>query len=410
MTFTSVGPESFHDRRWCEVRADDRLHVVVRSCRSERKLKPQCETRSCPCCYSYVALSESACAFLCSWTHWSPRTLTLQSLQSKWFRLVTTATSRTGSLSLSVIMALFLTLTASVSTRSQPGSIQPFSTRWRRMTHTGCTTKKCGQVSSVAVLRGLVVPGAIATACRTTGANRPVTHVSLWDAARFVNWMHNGQPDGAQGPETTELGAYANIGDQETFTRVPGARYFIPSADEWYKAAYHNKEAGRASDYFDFPTSTNSVPGADITETTSPGNNANVNRVQLHIGAPYYRTEVGAYELSTSPYGTFDQGGNVWEWTETESVFSPRREIFGGSFFGFSSDTTAGRVSYEFPSHEYFDIGFRIASVPEPRSDVAFMCSCMVAVMWSKLKSWWRHRPFHHVAWHPGVANPTSGT
>ena len=35
------------------------------------------------------------------------------------------------------------------------------------------------------------------------------------------------------------------------------------------------------------------------------------------IGSPYYTTEVGEFENSESPYGTFDQGGNIWEWNET---------------------------------------------------------------------------------------------
>ena len=39
-------------------------------------------------------------------------------------------------------------------------------------------------------------------------ANRPVNYVSWGDAARFANWLHNGQPTGAQGPGTTETGAY----------------------------------------------------------------------------------------------------------------------------------------------------------------------------------------------------------
>ena len=39
-------------------------------------------------------------------------------------------------------------------------------------------------------------------------ANRPVNYVSFWDACRFANWLHNGQPTGPQGPGTTEDGAY----------------------------------------------------------------------------------------------------------------------------------------------------------------------------------------------------------
>ncbi len=55
------------------------------------------------------------------------------------------------------------------------------------------------------------------------------------------------------------------------------------------------------------------------------------------IGHPYYRTLVGEFELSDSPYGTFDQGGNVWEWNET-AVTSSLRGLRGGSFEFFSSD------------------------------------------------------------------------
>ncbi len=39
-------------------------------------------------------------------------------------------------------------------------------------------------------------------------ANRPVNYVGFWDACRFANWLHNGQPEGPQGAGTTETGAY----------------------------------------------------------------------------------------------------------------------------------------------------------------------------------------------------------
>jgi hypothetical protein len=39
-------------------------------------------------------------------------------------------------------------------------------------------------------------------------ADRPVNYVSWGDAARFANWLHNGQPTGAQDLTTTEDGSY----------------------------------------------------------------------------------------------------------------------------------------------------------------------------------------------------------
>src|SRR6185369_5695542 len=148
-----------------------------------------------------------------------------------------------------------------------------------------------------------------------------VNYVGFWNAARFANWLDNGQPTGAQGPGTTEGGAYHDIGNQTLFGRNAGAAFFIPTEDEWYKAAYHDKAAGLAASYFDYPTGTNSDPGNDTTETTNAGNNVNtvINFPgDWAIGFPYLRTVVGEFELSDSPYGTFDQGGNVYEWNETK--------------------------------------------------------------------------------------------
>jgi formylglycine-generating enzyme required for sulfatase activity len=208
-------------------------------------------------------------------------------------------------------------------------------------------------------------------------ADRPVNYVSFWDAVRFCNWLHNGQPVGPQGLGTTEAGAYHDIGNEAAFGRSVGGRFFIPTVDEWYKAAYHNKAAGVASEYFDYPTGTNITPGHDITETTNPGNNMNVN---LAIGAPYYRTVTGEFELSQSPYGTFDQGGNVWEWTETKWIRPSYRIQCGGSYFWTAQDSLAWAFVNNQSQAEYHTWGFRTVSVtiPEPTCAVLFTVAAFV--------------------------------
>jgi formylglycine-generating enzyme required for sulfatase activity len=84
------------------------------------------------------------------------------------------------------------------------------------------------------------------------------------------------------------------------------------------------------------------------------------------IGSPYYRTVVGEWENSASPYGTFDQGGNVWEWNE--AIIGSSRGKRGGSFL--YSD---GADSLHAPARSYSDpasfgdyIGFRVVQVPQP--------------------------------------------
>ena len=155
-------------------------------------------------------------------------------------------------------------------------------------------------------------------------ADRPVNFVSWGDAARFANWLHNGQP-GLDAPvpqdgNSTEGGSYFLDGATSDaalmlITREADARWVIPSEDEWYKAAYH-KNDGVTGNYWDFPTGSDTAPTSEPPPGTDMTNgSANYNYA---IDSPYYRTKVRAYDAkpSDSPYGTFDQGGNVWEWNE----------------------------------------------------------------------------------------------
>lgn len=203
-------------------------------------------------------------------------------------------------------------------------------------------------------------------AVKTNFGNKPVNNVDFFSAMRFVNWLHNGQTAGG-----TESGVYT-ITDGFTETRAAGAQFFLPTDDEWYKAGYHQPAAqgGDSDDYWLYPTASNSIPtvatATAIGDIANPGANvANYGGGANWNGAPSGNvTTVGsAGPLSASFYGTFDQGGNVWEWNEG---FVGLRFIRGGSFNS-SSEMALAAASSVSPAAISAFIGFRVASpIPEP--------------------------------------------
>ena len=88
------------------------------------------------------------------------------------------------------------------------------------------------------------------TGSNPQAANCPAFNVSWGDAARFCNWLQNGQStSGTEAAGTTETGAYTLSGGTSdaallAITRNANATYFIPSENEWYKAAYYSPTKG----------------------------------------------------------------------------------------------------------------------------------------------------------------------
>jgi sulfatase modifying factor 1 len=192
--------------------------------------------------------------------------------------------------------------------------------------------------------------------------NKPVDYVDPGNAMRFANWLHNGQPNGPQNTSTTESGAYSlngATGDSSLskVTRNAGARWWLPSENEWYKAAYFDGEAGT---YYDYPTGTNSVPNNNL-PSSDTGNSADFSAATGN--GDYPLTDAGAYSLSASPYGTFDQGGNVWEWSDT--VVSGKHIVSGGSWQQ-GADHLEAEYRVAFPVDSNYHVGFRVASMQQP--------------------------------------------
>lgn len=175
---------------------------------------------------------------------------------------------------------------------------------------------------------------------------RPATYVSWFDAVRFANWMAKGQPTGSQVAGTTEDGAYSLFGATSGVGFTKNAinpntsattTWWIPSEDEWYKAAYYDPTKDGVGGYWMYPTQSGSPPGNAIGAGANQANYYNgVYSVTQHPISSYdftqnYLTDGAAFSASGSFYGTFDQGGNVAEWNDAV-IFDSARVIRGGAW------------------------------------------------------------------------------
>jgi sulfatase modifying factor 1 len=190
-----------------------------------------------------------------------------------------------------------------------------------------------------------------------TGANSnlPVSLVSWFDAARFANWMLNGQRNG-----DTETGAYTLNGVMNGVVLAnTGAGIRLPTESEWYKAGYYDPTRNGDGGYWLYPTQGNTV-------TTSEANYSAVG----YVGPLGDLSGIGTFSAD-SYYGTFDQGGNVWEWND--AIIDSRRGLRGGSCgYGESNISSLIRdVGGTSGEDNDGQLGFRIVSIsaiPEPSS------------------------------------------
>lgn len=214
------------------------------------------------------------------------------------------------------------------------------------------------------------------------GTNKPATDITWFEAAKFVNWLNTNAGSvpaykfDASGD--FQLWTPNDLGyDSNNLFRNRLATYFLPSVHEWYKAAYYDPNAGV---YYDYPTGSDRMPNGmdfagDMTFDAVFRNGV--------LGGfnpyPYDITDVGVL----SPYGTAGQGGNVWEWEETEfdlvnDSSSSFRGVRGGSWLYFSNSLLASSRIWPFVGS--YEIGFRVAGVaiPEPTSLALFSIAAMM--------------------------------
>ncbi|MBX9736681.1 MAG: formylglycine-generating enzyme family protein [Phycisphaerales bacterium] len=216
--------------------------------------------------------------------------------------------------------------------------------------------------------------------------NRPVGNISWRMAAMYCNWLHNDQRsdraaflNGAY--DVSTFGYFGNIFTDQ-FTHDAGARYWIPTWNEWLKAAHFdpNRHGTGQGGYWNIsnasdtpllygpPTNPFAQANAEFDEDSRPLN---------PLGIDPFSISLGAYPQTQSPWGLLDVAGGTWEWTEeVRTTFgNPTQRIFDGS--AWTQTQFLDEIQYggsDFPSYSGIFSGLRIASaIPSPSASMALV-------------------------------------
>lgn len=181
-----------------------------------------------------------------------------------------------------------------------------------------------------------------------TGLQQPVGNVSWFSAAQFCNYLTSGNKDlGVYSFDINDTYAPVII-DRAGAEAAYGTIYFLPTVDEWYKAAYYTGDG-----YSLYANGQNTLPAADNGWNYSGGAYA----------GPW---DAGTGTLEQN--GTYDIMGNFGEWTETSDGYVYR--FMAGGSYGSAETRLSSTLTvrgYNRQETEFADVGFRIATnVPEP--------------------------------------------
>lgn len=208
---------------------------------------------------------------------------------------------------------------------------------------------------------------------KTNMAEKPVNYVSWYDSARFINWLHNGQ-----GAGSTEAGAYTLSGNTGSIIKNSGATVWLPSENEWYKAAYYDPTpgAGGGDNYWSYAIRSNTAPTFGTATATGSIANPGANVVNGGSNADWNGQNGNVVTVGSGGannyFGTADMNGNVWERNDAV-VSSTNRAIRGGAWDDSGSNMiSSARVTNMSSTVENEYVGFRVAglaaasAVPEP--------------------------------------------
>lgn len=220
----------------------------------------------------------------------------------------------------------------------------------------------------------------------TDPANVPVHGISWRAAAMYCNWLHNDkQPTLA----AVSSGAYdiSTFGWTDEFsftdqpTHSPGAKYWIPTLDEWLKAAHFDPNGYGPGQprWWNYSNTSDTAPVSGL-----PGvgeTSAGLERGPDYPDWPEY-IPLRSYPQTRSPWGLLDLSGGAAEWTE-EILYPefPRNRVAdgapaGGNYYEGYLDRI-DRYASSLPSSAAGAASLRIASsVPQPGILAAYCMTC----------------------------------
>lgn len=221
-------------------------------------------------------------------------------------------------------------------------------------------------------VRWMLTPGFEDLAARV-----PIVGIDWRDAARYCNWLEN---DKSSDLSAIQNGAYdtSTFGERpdgsitDQVAHNPSARYWIPTFDEWMKAAHFdsNRFGPDQGGYWLYDNSSDTAPipgdpGVGETSGGWPG---------VPGGPTPHDIPLGAYPLTQTPWGLLDMTGGSSEWTE--SMYLDRWRRVEGAGVGYASSTELDSIMrfFTMQPNDRSRATLRIASaVPAPSGAVVFV-------------------------------------
>jgi len=224
------------------------------------------------------------------------------------------------------------------------------------------------------------------------GEMNVVGGVNWRTSAIYCNWLHNGK---GTSRAAFMNGAYdvstfgGNVTYTDQVTRSPGAQYWIPSIDEWIKAAHWDPNKNGSGDYWLWANSSDTLPvyGPPSVLVNGQPTTANAGwNGSIFPGYNPFDIPLNAYPTALSPWGLVDTAGATTEWTE-EVLHIPGEQFFRerfheGSpwnravFFDDHVNTTGGGI---FPTFDGYTQGLRVAAaVPLPGTMLGFVAAALL--------------------------------